>query len=162
MFKTLNLDFRNMNVCIGGTFDKLHKGHKTLIKKAFEIAGDKGSVFIGITTDNFAKYKKNVKPLNERIKNIKKYLTEEGYENKYTIQPISEKFGPSVYSDFTAIVVSSETIKTAKEINKKREKIGKKTLKIFEIKPVLAEDGFRISSTRIRNNEIDKNGKIIK
>ena len=67
-----------MKVCIGGTFDKLHKGHKTLIKKAFETAGDKGSVFIGITTDNFAKDKKNVKPLNERIKNIKKYLTEEG------------------------------------------------------------------------------------
>ncbi len=151
-----------MNVCIGGTFDKLHKGHKTLIKKAFETAGDKGSVFIGITTDDFAKDKKNVKPLNERIKNIKKYLNEEGYENKYTIQPISDKFGSSIHGDFAAIVVSSETIKTAKEINNKRKKIGKKPLEIVEIKPVLAEDGFLISSTRIRNNEIDENGKIIK
>ena len=151
-----------MKVCIGGTFDKLHKGHKTLIKKAFETAGDKGSVFIGITTDNFANDKKNVKPLNERIKNIEKYLKEEGYKNKYIIKPISDKFGPSIHGDFAAIIVSSETIKTAKEINNKREKIGKKSLEIVEIKPVMAEDGLRISSTRIRNNEIDKNGKIIK
>ncbi|MCJ7571524.1 MAG: pantetheine-phosphate adenylyltransferase [Candidatus Thermoplasmatota archaeon] len=151
-----------MKICIGGTFDKLHKGHKTLIKKAFTRAGDKGSVFIGITTDDFAKDKKNVKPLTERIKNIEKYLKKEGYKNKYTIQPISDKFGPSIHGDFAAIVVSSETIKTAKEINKKREKIGKKPLEIVEIKPILAEDGLRISSTRIRNNIINENGKIIR
>jgi len=151
-----------MKVCIGGTFDKLHKGHKTLIKKAFEIAGDKGSVFIGITTDNFAKYKKNVKPLKERINNVQAYLNKKKYYNKYVIKPISDRYGPSINNDFDAIVVSTETIKTAKEINNKRTKIGKKPLEIVEIKPVLAEDGLRISSTRIRNNEIDENGKIIK
>jgi pantetheine-phosphate adenylyltransferase len=151
-----------MNVCIGGTFDKLHKGHKTLIKKAFETAGVNGYVFIGVTTDNFSRDKKNVEPLNERVKKIKRYLKEEGYENKYTMQPISDKFGPSIYGDFSAIVVSSETIKTAKEINKKREKTGKKPLEIIEIKPVLADDGLRISSTRIRNHEINENGKIRK
>ncbi len=151
-----------MKVCVGGTFDKLHKGHKTLIKKAFELAGEKGSVFIGITIDDFVKDKKNVSSLTERIKNVKKYLVKERYKNNYIIEPISDKFGPTIHNDFNAIVVSSETIKTAKEINKKREKIGKKPLKIIEIKPVLAEDGIRISSTRIRNNKIDDNGKIIK
>ena len=39
-----------MKVCIGGTFNPLHKGHKLLIDKAFEVAGKQGSVFIGITT----------------------------------------------------------------------------------------------------------------
>jgi len=150
-----------MKVCIGGTFDNLHKGHKALIKKAFEIAGEKGIIFIGVTTDDFAKYKKKVKPLNQRLKKLEKYLKKECYHN-YIIKPISDKFGPTIDSNFAAIVVSSETIKTAKEINKKREKIGKKPLEIVEIKSVLAEDGIRISSTRIRNNEIDENGKIIK
>ncbi len=151
-----------MKVCIGGTFDKLHKGHKTLIKKAFETAGDKGCVFIGITTDDFAKDKKNVKPLKERINNVQAHLNKKKYYNKYVIKPISDRYGPSINNDFDAIVVSTETIKTAKEINNKRTKIGKKPLEIVEIKPVLAEDGLLISSTRIRNNEIDENGKIIK
>ena len=151
-----------MNVCIGGTFDRLHKGHKILLKKAFEVAGEKGKVFIGITSDNFIKDKKNVKSLNVRLTNIKKYLKKEGYEKKYFIQPISNKFGTSINGDFAAIVVSSETKKNAQEINKKRIKLGKKPLKIIAIKLVLAEDDLSISSTRIRNNEIDENGRIIK
>ena len=150
-----------MNVCLGGTFDRLHKGHKTLLKKAFEVAGATGNVFIGITSDKFIKDKKNVKSLTVRMTNINKYLKKEGYKKKYVIKSISNKFGTSINGDFAAIVVSSETKKNAKEINKKRIKIGKKSLKIIEIKPVLAEDGLIISSTRIRNNEIDENGKII-
>jgi len=48
-----------MRVCIGGTFEFLHKGHKKLIDKAFEIAGKNGFVFIGLTTSEFTKRKKN-------------------------------------------------------------------------------------------------------
>ncbi|MCK5112568.1 MAG: adenylyltransferase/cytidyltransferase family protein, partial [Thermoplasmatales archaeon] len=51
-----------MRVCIGGTFNILHKGHKSLIKKAFEIAGKKGSVFIGVTSGEVIKRKEDIKP----------------------------------------------------------------------------------------------------
>lgn len=107
MFKKLNLYGIIINVCIGGTFDKLHKGHKTLIKKAFKIAGEKGIVFIGVTTDDFIKDKKNVKPIMQRIKNIEKYLKEKKYGKNYIIQPISDRYGKSIDGDFDAIVVSS-------------------------------------------------------
>lgn len=149
-----------MHVCIGGTFDKLHKGHKTLIKKAFEIAGEKGFVFIGVTTDDFAKNKETKETLAQRITNIKEYLNKKNYSTRYKIKPISNKYGPSINKDFDAIIVSSETRKTAEEINNKREEKGKKPLKIIQIPLVKAQDGIRISSTRIRNNEINKNGKI--
>jgi pantetheine-phosphate adenylyltransferase len=151
-----------MNVCIGGTFDKLHKGHKTLIKKAFETAGEKGSVFIGVTTDDFAKNKKIKETLNQRINNIKEYLNQKKYHIKYDIKPIFDRYGPSINNDFDAIVVSTDTVKTAEEINNKRQKIGKKPLKIIQIPLIKAQDGARISSTRIRNKEINKNGKIVK
>ena len=61
-----------MKVCIGGTFDKLHKGHKLLINKAFEVAGKNGSVFIGLTTGKIVENKKNVNPFQERKKRSSK------------------------------------------------------------------------------------------
>jgi pantetheine-phosphate adenylyltransferase len=150
-----------MKVCIGGTFNILHSGHKQLIKKAFETAGIKGSVFIGLTSKNFTKNKKNVKPLEQRKKALEQYLSEEGFLNRTIIKPITDKYGPSIDEEFDAIVVSPETIKTAEEINYKRRKKEKKVLKIIQISFVLAKDGMPISSSRINNKEIDENGNIL-
>ena len=150
-----------MRVCIGGTFEFLHKGHKKLIDKAFEIAGKNGFVFIGLTTSEFTKRKK-IGKINERQKKLQEYLFEKGLLNQVLIKPISDKYGPSIEGDFDAIVVSPETFETANEINIKRIENGKKPLKIIKIHFVLAQDGKLISSTRISRGEIDKNGNVIK
>ena len=52
-----------MKVCIGGTFNTLHKGHKELFDKAFQIAGKNGDVFIGVTKEKMLQKKKFVIPL---------------------------------------------------------------------------------------------------
>ena len=57
-----------MKVCIGGTFNQLHKGHKLLIDKAIKTAGKKGYLFIGVTEGEITVTKKNVKPFEERKK----------------------------------------------------------------------------------------------
>ena len=151
-----------MKVCLGGTFDLLHKGHKKLIDKAFEIAGKNGFVFIGLTTKKITKRKKNVGTFEERQKNLQEYLFQKCFIDRVLIKPIADKYGPSIEDDFDAIVVSSETFETAEEINLKRVEKGKKPLKIFKIPFVLAEDGKPISSTRILKREIDKDGHILK
>jgi len=150
-----------MKVCVGGTFDPLHKGHKILIKKALQIAGENDSVFIGISTGKLLENKINVSSYDIRKKNLEIFLSKIKFLGEIIIQSISNEFGPTLKGDFDAIVVSPETINTAKKINIEREKIGKKPLKIIQIPFVLAEDGFPISSTRIREKKIDVNGENI-
>ena len=58
-----------MRVCIGGTFDIPHKGHKQLIDKAIKTAGKQGEVFIGITSGKIIENKKNIKSFKKRIRN---------------------------------------------------------------------------------------------
>jgi pantetheine-phosphate adenylyltransferase len=148
-----------MKICIGGTFNYLHKGHKSLLRKAFESAGKDGKVFIGISTGNLVKNKKNTKAFETRKKKLEEYLIDNGYNNKAIIVPINSKFGLTLDEDFDAIVVSPETERIASQINKERVLRDKKQLKIITVPFVLAEDGKPISSSRIINKKIDKNGK---
>jgi len=150
-----------MKVCIGGTFDRFHKGHKTLIKKAFEVAGKNGEVYIGLSTGNLVKNKNKVKPFDIRRKKIEKYLIEERFDKQVVIVAITNKYGLTLEEDFDAIIISPETEKIAMEINQKRVFKSKKPLKIIRVPFVLAEDGKPISSTRINNKEIDENGKLL-
>ncbi len=151
-----------MKVCLGGTFDLLHKGHKKLINKAFEIAGKNGFVFIGLATNKMTKRKKIVETIEERQKKLLEYLIKKCFIDRALIKPIADKYGPSIEEDFDAIIVSPETFETAQKINLKRVENRKKPLKIIKIPFVLAEDGKPISSTRISKGEIDKNGHVLK
>ncbi|MCG2826770.1 MAG: cytidyltransferase, partial [Thermoplasmatales archaeon] len=71
-----------------------------------------------------------------------------------------DRYGPSVYEDFDVIVVSPETEGIAYEINKVRMKNGKKSLKIYVIPFVLADDRKTIFSSRGKKGEIDIEGHI--
>ena len=93
--------------------------------------------------------------------NFSKFVKNLKISDKILIQPIINKYGPTIDDDFDAIVVSPETVKTAEEINKFRKIKGKKPIKIVKIPFVLADNGKPISSTRIRNGEIDTEGCII-
>ncbi|KYK22785.1 hypothetical protein AYK21_03660 [Thermoplasmatales archaeon SG8-52-2] len=107
-----------MKICVGGTFNYLHKGHRLLLKKAFESAGKDGKVFIGLSTGNFVRNKNSTKTFETRKKNLEKYLIENGYENNSIIVPINSKFGLTLDEDFDSIIISPETEKIAIQINK--------------------------------------------
>jgi pantetheine-phosphate adenylyltransferase len=149
-----------MKVCLGGTFYPFHKGHKELLRKAFQVAGSTGSVFIGVTSTVMAKKKGTLASYAERKRMIERFLIEENVLNHARIQSLSDIFGPTLQQDFDAIIVSPETKTTAQEINKKRLQLGKKPMQIVVVPFVLSEDGIPISSSRIRRKEIDENGII--
>lgn len=149
-------------VCIGGTFNILHKGHKKLIDTALELAGRNGEVFIGLSTGSLLSSKKSlIKPFSDRKRYIERYIRDKKFDGKFEIIPIETPFGLTLAEDFDIIVVSPETVSTAIEINKKREELGRKPIEIVEIPFILAEDGKPISSTRIYRGEIDEEGNLL-
>ncbi len=152
-----------MKIMVGGTFDPLHDGHKTLIARSFELAGPGGHVAIGLTTDAFASRKQHpVRIFEERRKNLEKFIRSRNFPAEWSIEPLNDRYGSALDADFDALVVSEETLQAATEINRLRREHGKRKVDIHQITCVLAEDGKWISSTRIYRGEIDEHGHIRK
>lgn len=136
----------------------LHKGHKALLRKAFEV----GEVTIGLTSNKMASRlkKEEVKDFKDRKKELEDSIAED-FSTKAKIVKIEDKFGPTLEEDFNYIVVSPATYPTALLVNQEREKRDRKPIEIVKIEFVLAGDGKPISSTRILGGEIDRQGKML-
>ena len=146
---------------MGGTFDIIHAGHKALLQRALEV-GD--IVLIGLTTDVRASKSRNktqINTYNIRLANLQDLLKSMKSLDRFQIVPLENDWGPSVLDeDFEAIIVSDETKSTAQKISKIRSVEGKSELEIVIVPMIKAQDGHRISSSRIRNKEIDSQGKL--
>jgi cytidyltransferase-like protein len=151
------------NVAVGGTFDELHKGHKALLTKAFEVGEH---ILIGLCSDEFAK--KLNKPhkvacYDERLDDLKAFLLEHGWLERSQIVQLNDPYGPTLSKGrISALVVSEETAPTATEINRRRKQARLPPLQIFVIGMIPSENHAPISTTRIRSGEIDREGHLLK
>lgn len=152
-------------VCLGGTFDSIHDGHKKLLNESLSKCNE--ILTIGVTDESMIKKKllwELIRPVEERIDAVRNYcesyLTEKGRSGlKLNIVPISDPFGPAI-TDVTlkAIVVSDETIAGATKINQIRQEKGMLLLQVVTISLVpsdhkecsIEEDKVSSSTLRIR------------
>jgi len=162
---------------LGGTFTPIHNGHRALLHKAFQTAthdgpGD-GHVIVGLTSPELAtetrdveRKKSQLEAYSERRETLEDELEalSDPYTASYEIIRLEDTYGPALTrANADALVVSPEAKaqRRANQLNGERIDRGLDRLEIHTAPFVVAEDGKRISSTRIRNGEIDPNGRLL-
>ncbi len=138
---------------VGGTFDCFHAGHQALLEGAL----DCDSVEVWVTSDAIAAEKDpRIKPLTERQQSILDWSKGRSLST-FTLE---DSWGPApTRADATHIVCTPETQSNCEKINQMRIQGGLKPLETIEVTHVLAQDGAPISSSRIRQGSIDREGK---
>ncbi|MCX8204081.1 MAG: phosphopantetheine adenylyltransferase [Candidatus Nezhaarchaeota archaeon] len=149
-------------VAVGGTFDRLHRGHKALLERAFSVGME---VLIGVASDEMVESKHTsacrVASFEERVAKLVSFISGRGWLSRARILKIESPEGvlledPSI----EALVVSEETLRRGLDINRKRVEKGLPPYELEVVDMVLAEDGRPISSSRIRAGEIDEEGRL--
>jgi pantetheine-phosphate adenylyltransferase len=147
-------------VATGGTFDVIHKGHLTLLSEAFSVSH---KVIIGLTSDDMALRKgKNLQnDYGKRLETLVKTLEKNFPNAEFEIKKLDNNFGPAVLEkEVQALVVSGETSNQGEILNQLRKQKNLPSVDVIVVPMVLAKDGTKISTTRIKNQEIDYDGNL--
>ncbi|SEO87391.1 pantetheine-phosphate adenylyltransferase [Halogranum amylolyticum] len=151
-----------MNVALGGTFDPIHDGHRALFDRAFAL----GDVTVGLTSDELAPKTRHVdrfvRPYDERERDLRAELATfaDRHDREFSVRRLEEPTGIATEAGFDALIVSPETVGGGERVNEIREEKGLPPLRLEIVEHVPAEDGDRISSTRIVMGEIDEHGNL--
>ena len=147
-------------VAMGGTFDVIHDGHMALLNKSFSISS---KVIIGLSSDELAvKRGKNlVNDYSTRLSSLESVIEKSFPNSSYEISKLENDFGPAaIEGSVKALVVSEETSDKGLHLNELRAEQNMPPVEIVVVPMVLAKDGKAISSTRIKNSEIDSSGNL--
>lgn len=140
-------------VALGGTFDHLHNGHKTLLSVGSALCSTQ--MTIGITATSMLTKKSNadlIEDFQTRSQNVRTFLhTFRGDDMAIDIHELNDGMGPAVVDTrLQAIVVSSETILGAFKINEVRKE---RKMNALEVIVISRKDPVVLSSSFLRMQE---------
>jgi cytidyltransferase-like protein len=140
---------------LGGTFDGLHPGHRRLLSEAFRRAEE---VRIGLTTAGYLRdhpkpWGEAIAPYRERRAKLLEYLQEHFPRRRYRILPLRDGYGGSVLPGPDLLVVSTESVRGARAVNRERKRRGLARLTLQVIPTVRDRTGRPYSSRRRRARE---------
>ncbi len=146
-----------MRVCLGGTFDPFHAGHRSLLETAMDGADE---LFVGVTDgDLAARPGRDVASWPERAKRVEEFLRGAGYKGRLFVRPLTDAAGPAATGDYDRIVVSYETSRGAERINRTRRAAGLAALDVVVVPPLLGADLLPVSATRVHAGDVDAEGR---
>ena len=137
-------------ICIGGTFDHIHYGHKLLITAAALLTRE--TLIVGI---NMAISRKQfvelIQPLHVRVAKVSELIYKVNDKLTLYLQPITDPAGPAAtYPKIDVLVLSQETMNGGNYVNNIREKNGLPKTRFYVIPLVNDIKGDRVNSTEIR------------
>ena len=150
-------------VALGGTFDVLHAGHRHLLSEAFKL-GD--TVLIGVTGDRLVAtlHKKHqVRAFSTRVRDLRMFLKTRHWSSRARVSMLREAYGPAARrKKLEALIVSKGTLASGRRLNRLRRRNHLRPLDLHVVDSLRAADGKPISTTRVRNREIDLQGRLLK
>lgn len=158
-FKTFQNIYPHSRVALGGTFDRLHYGHKVLLTFGALIASEE--LIVGVTSKGMASKKimsNRLEPVEKRMNSVREFLCAIDYKS-YRIVELTDPCGPTIIEpDISALVVTEETKQGAHYVNQKRYELGMESLTVYTV-PLLclynrtnddSETASKLSSTDMR------------
>ncbi len=152
--------YKYNNLVVGGTFDRLHAGHKAFLRYAFFLSE---KVYITITSDAYARlHKPQAASFEKRVKNIEKFLAKENLLQRAHIFSIDTVYGiaPEENIPLQAILVTDDTLRGAQKVNEKRKALHLAPLIIEVMQRISGKTGIPLSSTYIRQGVFDRKGDL--
>ncbi|CAM9131995.1 unnamed protein product [Lampetra planeri] len=123
------------DVVVGGTFDRLHGAHKTLLNISCLLASRR--FLIGVCDQGMLKkkvLKELIEPYSQRVQRLREFLKDVKPSLQVEIVPLDDPLGVSVVDpQLQCIVVSEETRKGGEAVNTKRIENGLPALVLHEI-----------------------------
>jgi len=143
----------------GGTFDRFHLGHQKLLQTAFE---QSENVIIGIATGKLFQKKSYaylIESFTIRKQSVANFLKKSGLIDRSELVPIYDFYGTSLTDkNFDAIFITESNRENVEKINEKRQEKKFVPLEIVIVSYMFGNDGEVISSERIRQGFIDREG----
>ncbi len=146
---------------LGGSFDRLHVGHRALLRRAFDIAD---RVAVGVTSDAFlaAHPKPNgdrIEPYVRRRRRVERLLAASYPRARWRLAALEDRFGGSVAPGPDVLVATADTRAGARAVNRERRRRGLPPLAVHLLPLVLGDDLRPLSSRRVRAGEITPDGR---
>eukprot|EP00171_Calliarthron_tuberculosum_P014366 IDg14366t1 len=145
-------------VAVGGTFDRLHAGHRLLLTAAAWAARD--AVWVGVAGEPLLSRKSHralISPLSTRLHAVDDFIQRAAPSLVVRTSELRDSAGVAgSEKSISALVVSRETLRGARRVNEERASRGLPGVAILAVDVLFRAGGGKLSSSALRARDAEK------